>query len=74
MSTPNTVTLRGLSARGYHGVLPSERAEGQIFSADVTLFWSRAYSTGLRLVTTSPKPWTIHRWLTPWWMLFTASR
>ena len=38
MSTPNTVTLRGLSARGYHGVLPSERAEGQIFSADVTLF------------------------------------
>ncbi|WP_067782170.1 2-amino-4-hydroxy-6-hydroxymethyldihydropteridine diphosphokinase [Actinomyces vulturis] len=33
----STVSLLGLSARGYHGVLPVEREEGQLFTADVIL-------------------------------------
>lgn len=33
----DTIRLTGLSARGYHGVYDSERAEGQIFIADVTV-------------------------------------
>jgi 2-amino-4-hydroxy-6-hydroxymethyldihydropteridine diphosphokinase/dihydroneopterin aldolase len=32
------VQLTGVSARGYHGVLPSERQEGQEFRADVVLY------------------------------------
>ena len=36
-TTPDQIRLSGLSARGYHGVLPFERTEGQLFTADVTL-------------------------------------
>lgn len=32
------ITLTGIRAFGHHGVLPHERALGQQFSADVTLF------------------------------------
>ncbi|MBH5335713.1 dihydroneopterin aldolase [Streptomyces pactum] len=31
------VALRGLRARGYHGVFPHERAEGQTFVVDLVL-------------------------------------
>lgn len=31
------VALRGLRARGYHGVFPRERAEGQTFVVDLVL-------------------------------------
>jgi dihydroneopterin aldolase len=31
------IRLRGLRVRGYHGVYPTERAEGQLFVVDVTL-------------------------------------
>ncbi|MEU8543984.1 dihydroneopterin aldolase [Streptomyces sp. NPDC048717] len=31
------VALRGLKARGHHGVFPKEREEGQTFIVDVTL-------------------------------------
>jgi 7,8-dihydroneopterin aldolase/epimerase/oxygenase len=31
------ITLTGLTARGYHGVYPAERANGQDFIVDVTL-------------------------------------
>lgn len=31
------LALRGLRARGWHGVLPSERAEGQTFVVDAVL-------------------------------------
>jgi dihydroneopterin aldolase len=31
------VALRGLAARGHHGVLPREREEGQTFRVDVVL-------------------------------------
>ncbi|WP_059010966.1 dihydroneopterin aldolase [Streptomyces specialis] len=31
------IALRGLRARGFHGVLPRERAEGQPFVVDVVL-------------------------------------
>ncbi|MDI5962881.1 dihydroneopterin aldolase [Streptomyces sp. SL13] len=31
------VSLRGLKARGHHGVFPRERAEGQTFMVDLTL-------------------------------------
>ncbi|MGC5345831.1 dihydroneopterin aldolase [Streptomyces sp. DT24] len=31
------VALRGLKARGYHGVFPRERAEGQTFIVDLVL-------------------------------------
>jgi 7,8-dihydroneopterin aldolase/epimerase/oxygenase len=31
------VALRGLKARGYHGVFPHEREEGQTFVVDLTL-------------------------------------
>lgn len=32
-----TITLSGVSARGYHGVFESERREGQTFIADAVL-------------------------------------
>lgn len=32
------IQIRGIAARGFHGVLESERESGQDFSADVTLF------------------------------------
>jgi len=31
------VRITGLRARGFHGVLPSERANGQVFVADVAV-------------------------------------
>ncbi|WP_084618048.1 2-amino-4-hydroxy-6-hydroxymethyldihydropteridine diphosphokinase [Jonesia quinghaiensis] len=34
----DTIQLTGLQATGYHGVLQSEREEGQTFLADITLF------------------------------------
>ncbi len=34
----DTITLRGLTARGNHGVLPHERLEGQSFVVDVVLY------------------------------------
>ncbi|MDO4901549.1 2-amino-4-hydroxy-6-hydroxymethyldihydropteridine diphosphokinase [Actinomyces sp.] len=37
-ATPDRIALTGLSARGYHGLLPFERTEGQLFTADVTVF------------------------------------
>ncbi len=36
-ATADTIRLTGLSARGYHGVLPFERQEGQLFAVDVVL-------------------------------------
>lgn len=33
----DTITLTGLTARGFHGVFPEERAEGQDFVVDVTM-------------------------------------
>ena len=33
---PDRIRLTGVSARGYHGVLPFERSEGQLFSVDIT--------------------------------------
>lgn len=35
--TQDQIRLTGLSARGYHGVLPSEREEGQLFVVDAEL-------------------------------------
>jgi len=34
---PDRILLRGISARGHHGVLPQERRDGQRFVVDVTL-------------------------------------
>lgn len=31
------IELRGLRVRGYHGVLPDERRDGQLFAVDVVL-------------------------------------
>lgn len=36
-STPDRIRLTGLSARGYHGVLPAEREDGQLFIVDAEL-------------------------------------
>jgi dihydroneopterin aldolase len=37
MSQPDRISLRGLRAFGRHGVLPHERADGQIFIVDAVL-------------------------------------
>jgi dihydroneopterin aldolase len=37
MSKHDTITLRGIRARGYHGVLDFEREQGQDFIVDVIL-------------------------------------
>ena len=34
----DTITLTGMEFRGYHGCLPEERREGQIFYVDAVLF------------------------------------
>jgi 7,8-dihydroneopterin aldolase/epimerase/oxygenase len=34
---PDRIELRGLRAYGYHGVLPEERRDGQVFVVDVAL-------------------------------------
>lgn len=36
----DTITLTGVRARGFHGVLSKERAQGQDFFIDVTLYVS----------------------------------
>jgi len=38
MNQRDTISLLGLRAVGYHGVLPAERAEGQEFVADAVLW------------------------------------
>ncbi len=38
MTQPDRISLRGLRAFGRHGVLPSERANGQEFIVDVVLW------------------------------------
>ncbi|MFI6298399.1 dihydroneopterin aldolase [Nonomuraea sp. NPDC050790] len=40
--TADRITLKGLRARGRHGVLPAERELGQEFVLDVTLFLDTA--------------------------------
>src|SRR5690606_27323449 len=37
MTATDSITLTGLRAMGYHGVLPHERVEGQLFVVDVVL-------------------------------------
>lgn len=34
---PDTVAVRGIRARGFHGVLPEERRDGQDFVVDVVM-------------------------------------
>jgi dihydroneopterin aldolase len=36
-STPDRITVHGLTAHGFHGVYPAEREQGQTFGADVVL-------------------------------------
>lgn len=38
MSELDTITLKGLRARGFHGVLESERRDGQDFVVDLTVW------------------------------------
>lgn len=40
MTTRDEITITGLRAMGYHGVLPSERVAGQLFLIDVVLHLS----------------------------------
>lgn len=42
MTGLDAITLRGIRARGRHGVLPAERELGQEFVVDVTLFLDTA--------------------------------
>jgi dihydroneopterin aldolase len=42
LSETDSVTLNGVRAHGYHGVLPAERETGQEFVVDVTLFFDTA--------------------------------
>jgi dihydroneopterin aldolase len=37
VSQPDRITLRGLRARGHHGVYPEEREAGQTFVVDLSL-------------------------------------
>jgi dihydroneopterin aldolase len=37
MSESDTIALRGLRVHGHHGVLPEERANGQVFVIDAVL-------------------------------------
>jgi dihydroneopterin aldolase len=37
MGGSDTIVLRGLRVRGHHGVLPDERANGQVFVIDAVL-------------------------------------
>ena len=34
---PDRLSVVGISARGFHGVFPAERREGQVFAVDLTL-------------------------------------
>lgn len=40
MDFADEITLTGIRARGYHGVYPDERRDGQEFVVDATLFLS----------------------------------
>lgn len=42
MNARDEIALTGLRAMGYHGVLPHERVEGQLFIVDVVLHLSLA--------------------------------
>lgn len=42
MKALDAIALRGIRARGRHGVLPAERELGQEFTVDVTLFLDTA--------------------------------
>ncbi|WP_199537070.1 dihydroneopterin aldolase [Spongiactinospora gelatinilytica] len=42
MTSTDTITLTGLRARGFHGVLAAERQLGQEFVVDATLFLDTA--------------------------------
>ena len=51
LSPPDRLSVLGISARGFHGVLPAERREGQVFVVDLTLALdtrSAAHSDDLR--------------------------
>lgn len=37
MTSPDRITLTGLTVRGFHGVLPEERRDGQDFVVDAVL-------------------------------------
>ena len=37
-AAPDRITLRGITATGYHGVFPEERRDGQPFIVDLVLF------------------------------------
>jgi len=52
------ISLVGLRAYGYHGVLPAERAQGQEFVADAVLWFdtSPAAAAQCRKVTESREP------------------
>ena len=43
MNARDEIALTGLRAMGYHGVLPHERVEGQLFIVDVVLLAHRAH-------------------------------
>lgn len=40
----DALVLRGLRARGYHGVLPEERRDGQVFVVDAVLYMDMSAS------------------------------
>ena len=42
MNARDEIALTGLRAMGYHGVLPHERVEGQLFIVDLVLHLSLA--------------------------------
>ncbi len=42
MTALDAITVRGIRARGRHGVLPAERELGQEFTVDVTLYLDTA--------------------------------
>lgn len=41
VGTIDSITITGLSARGFHGVLPEERVQGQDFVADIEMLLDR---------------------------------
>ena len=43
---PDRIAIRGISARGFHGVLAHERRDGQDFGVDLVLWLSTAAAAG----------------------------
>ncbi len=43
---PDRIAIRGISARGFHGVLAHERRDGQDFGVDLVLWVSTAAAAG----------------------------